>query len=82
MEWKDKQGWEKEGFEEKITKTVKDGRAWVAQSVKYLPLTQIMISETWDQVLGSSGTQVMLPARLGVCLCPSPCSFFFSLSLK
>ena len=39
--------------------------AWVAQSVKHLPLAQVMILGSWDGVLH--------PAQWAVCLCPSPC---------
>ena len=56
--------------------------AWVAQSVKHLPLAQVMISESWDQALRQapcSEGSLLLPLPLPL---PITCSPSLSLSNK
>ena len=53
--------------------------AWVAQSVKHLPLAQVMISESWDQALRQASLLRGEPASSS----PSaPPHHMFSLSLS
>jgi len=64
--------------------TFKKGKvrdAWVAQSVKHLPLAQVMISGSWDQALSPAtllSRESVSPSPLSHC--PSPRSCMHSLS--
>ena len=57
---------------------------WAAQSIKYLPLAQVMITESWDPDLHGVPCSVgspLLSLSVSVSLSPSPpppCSFYLS----
>lgn len=53
-------------------KRMKSWDAWVAQSVKWLPLAQVMLSGFWDQVLHWAPPSVGSLLLLSLCL-PSVC---------
>ena len=54
------------------------GGAWVAQSIKCLPLVQVVILGSWDQAPCSAGS---LPLPLPL-LHPRPCSLSLLLTLS
>ena len=54
----------------------RDRGAWVAQSVKCLPLAQVMISRSWDQAFhwapcSAKGLSLLLPLLLPLTLLPA-----------
>lgn len=55
---------------------------WVAQSVRCLPLAQVMFPALWDQAPHRVPCSSGKPASLSLSACYSPCLCFLSLSNK